>query len=483
MTPSQSRPDRLGLSDLVGRWAELQPEASYLEEANGPGRVSFAELAAACRQLEEKLDLLGVPPGAGVMVRGRNILDYASTLVAVVAAGRVAVPVDPSAPTAELLAVRAAAQPAAAAGDRQLRALAGRRLCPGNETATGGIFLSTSGTSGLAKGVLLSERQLWHVATAIASHHELSPGERGLNLLPLFHVNAEVVGLLANLHAGATLLLTDHFHRTGFWELVEQRDVSWVNAAPAIIAILARTDGPPRPLPGVRFVRSASAPLPATTLRAFEELTGLRVLESYGMTEAASMITANPLAGGKAGSVGLPVAGQLRVVDDSGEPTAAGAVGRVEVSGPGVISSYAVGGEGAFMPDGWLDTKDLGYLDEDGFLFLVGRADDVINRGGEKLYPREVEEVLLAHHSVEAAVVVGLPDRVLGAQPVAVVVATPPAGQDGPERLAVELRSMCAERLSAYKVPREIRIVEQLPVGATGKVVRRRVAQLAATGR
>lgn len=339
------------------------------------------------------------------------------------------------------------------------------------------MLLCTSGTTGGRKGVLLSEVQLAHVAGEVANHHDLGPEELGLCPLPLFHINALVIGLLASLAASAGLVIDDRFHRQGFWELVAERGVTWINAVPAIVAILASSD-PPMPQPGrVRFVRSASAPLPAATLHRFERHVGIPILESYGMTEAASMITANPLHGTrKPGSVGLPVGAEVRVVDGDGDrrlPT--GEVGRVQIRGRSVITSYASGGgPGAFSADGWLDTKDLGYLDEDGYLFLVGRADDVINRGGEKLYPREAEEVLASHPAVAAAAVVGHADPVLGTRPVAYVV--PWDGDGGVDNgLGDALRAHCAGRLSPSKVPAEIHLVSALPTGPGGKVARHRL--------
>ena len=171
---------------------------------------------------------------------------------------------------------------------------------------SGGIFLCTSGTTGAPKGILLREDQLGHVAATVAAHHRLFPADRGYCCLPLFHVNAEVVGLLATLAAGACLVLDRKFSRRGFWELIEQQRITWINAVPAIIAVLAMEPPAVPPAGCVRFVRSASAPLPPSVLRRFEEASGLPVIETYGMTEAASMITANPLDGPrKAGSAGL----------------------------------------------------------------------------------------------------------------------------------------------------------------------------------
>ena len=320
-----------------------------------------------------------------------------------------------------------------------------------------------------------------HVAGSVAAHHRLTPADRGYCCLPLFHINAEVVGLLATLAAGACLVVDRKFSRRGFWELIETRQITWINAVPAIITILAM-DPPVAPPGRVRFIRSASAPLAPSALRRFEETFGIPVVETYGMTEAASMITANPLDGPrKAGSAGRPAGTEVRVVSRDGgllRPCPAGTIGRVQIRGPGVITEYAAGGPpGAIDADGWLETGDLGHLDQDGYLFLAGRSDDVINRGGEKIYPREIEEFLLTQPGVRSAAVVAASDEVLGQRPVAYVVpVTDPGGPD----LADALHEACSAALPRPKRPTEFCLVPELPLGATGKVSRRRLRELAA---
>ena len=189
---------------------------------------------------------------------------------------------------------------------------------------------------------MLREDQLGHVAAGVAGHHRLTPADRGYCCLPLFHVNAEVVGLLATLAAGACLVLDRKFSRRGFWELIEQQRITWINAVPAIIAVLAMDPPAVPPAGRVRFVRSASAPLPPSVLRRFEAASGIPVIETYGMTEAASMITANPLDGPrKAGSAGLQAGAEVRVARLAAGryvPCPALAVGRVQIRGRGVIA-------------------------------------------------------------------------------------------------------------------------------------------------
>jgi oxalate---CoA ligase len=479
------------LTEQIDEAAACRGGAPYLQDAAGTATLTYAGLRRSVRAWARHLDEAGIPPGARVALRLPDPFGYAGALAGILAAGRVVVPLDPGAPAADVARMLKVAQPAALAGDDLETGLPvlgvpgagppGAGPAPGGR---GGIFLCTSGTTGTPKGILLGEGQLMHVARSVAAHHRLSPADRGYCCLPLFHINAEVVGLLATLAAGACLVVDRKFSRRGFWELVETRQITWINAVPAIITILAMD--PPVAAPGrVRFIRSASAPLAPSALRRFEDSFGIPVVETYGMTEAASMITANPLDGPrKPGSAGRAAGTEVRVISRDGgwpRPCPAGAIGRVQIRGPGVITEYAAGGpEGAIDADGWLDTGDLGHLDGDGYLFLAGRSDDVINRGGEKIYPREIEEFLLTQPGVGSAVVIGARDEVLGERPVAYVV---PAGSPARPDLADALRAACEAELPRPKRPAEFCLVPELPLGATGKVSRRRLRELAmATG-
>ena len=349
-------------------------------------------------------------------------------------------------------------------------------------TASGGVILSSSGTTGPPKVVRLHQDKLLHAARCVVDHHLLTEHDRGFNPLPLFHINAEVVGLVSTLLAGSCLVLDDRFHRTGFWKLMGERRVTWINAVPAIISRLAELR-PGETVPaGIRFVRSASAPLPVATADRFEAATGLPIVETYGMTEAASQIAAHPLTmPRRAGSVGWPVGLELRVVRDDGRsagPTACrpGEVGEVEIRGASVIEAYG-GGEHAdrFREGGWLRTGDLGHRDSDGYLYLVARTDDVINRGGEKVFPREIEEILSADPAVASVAVVAQDDPELGHVPVAFVVLPGLAAGDvdGTRRIVARLNETLARSLVPAWRPVAVHVVATLPAGATGKVRRR----------
>jgi acyl-CoA synthetase (AMP-forming)/AMP-acid ligase II len=466
------------LRDWIEQAASRHGDTVYLAEARGGGTLTYDGLRAAVGDWERRLDEAALPPGARIAVRYDEPLEYATALVAIVAAGRVAVPLDPGAPPADAARVLAVARPAVTVTNGSF----GKILFDHPERARGdsGIFLCTSGTTGTPKGILLRDEQLAHTAESVVTSHRLTRVDRGYCSLPLFHVNAEVVGLLATLRAGAYLAVDKKFSRRGFWEMIAEHRITWINAVPAIISILAMEPPSVRPA-GVRFVRSASAPLPKAALERFESEVGVPVVETYGMTEAASMITANPVDGPrKTGSAGRPAGSEVQIESPDGAAMP-GEVGRVRIRGGGVITSYASGGRpGAIDADGWLDTGDLGYLDADGYLFLVGRSDDVINRGGEKIYPRDIEEILLAQPGVRSAAVVGAFDEVLGERPVAYVV--PDAGWAAAD-VETLLRETCAAELPRHKQPSEYRLVAELPLGSTGKISRRQLKDLVAATR
>jgi len=475
----------------------------FLEAARGTETVSFSGMADMAQAWSAHLDRCDVPPGALVALILRDPLTFAVAFAGVVSSGRWVMPLDPTAavldPVATLAPARAAGAMSVVCDADVPHGPALQRIPPPPDLASalpssdvrdlsgadqagrdgeGGVVLSSSGTTGTPKVVRLAQGQLLFAAHNIARHHGLSPDDRGLNPLPLFHINAEVVGLLASLVAGATLVLDDQFHRTGFWDVVVSKEITWVNAVPAIVTLLADMRDGERPPPSMRFIRSASAPLPADTMRAFETATGIAVVESYGMTEAASQITANPIGGPrKPGSVGIAVGVAIRIDAPEGAEE-----GPVQIKGPSVITHYE-GGRHAdrFTADGWLRTGDIGRIDEDGYLYLLGREDDVINRGGEKVFPREIEEALLADRDVAAAVVVPRADAVLGQVPVAyVVLEDTSALDDGSmvDELAGRLQRRLMTTLVRAKRPAEIRVVASLPTGPTGKILRRAVREL-----
>jgi len=478
-----------GLVQLIARQANASPNGVYLEDARSDRTIGYAALADAASAWAAEFAARGVGPGGSVIVDIADPLDFALVHLSIVAAGRRSVPTNPDLTGAELRRISELLGGAdLLVTDRQGRDEVGVPIVPAvtpsagippaapdGHTGSGSVLLFTSGSTGTPKGVELDERQLLFVARGIAEHNRLVPEDRGYNPLPLFHVNAEVVGLLSTLVAGATLVLDRRFHRTGFWELLTERRITWLNAVPAMLAVLAR--GGEFAVPGsLRFVRSASAPLP-DAVRA--SLGDVPLVVSYGMTEGASQITATPLdAEPRDGSVGVPVGSEVQARDETGRVLPAGEVGAFWIRGAGIVTRYF--GDRAsdrFDADGWLSTGDLGYLDADGYVYLVGRSDDVINRGGEKVYPAEVEEVLLGDERVREAVVVGKPDPILHQVPVAFVIPTAELSADDALALVGALFERAERELPRFKRPVDITVVDDVPRAPTGKVQRSRVRE------
>jgi acyl-CoA synthetase (AMP-forming)/AMP-acid ligase II len=435
-------------------------------------------------------------------------LDFTAVYLSALATGHTVVPLDPRAPLPDVAGALTRLRVDVLVSDRpdvldmstgletwcadrhgpSPRRLAGSGTRPSHGVIMRpAVLLASSGTTGAPKGIPLEQSHLLHAATRIARHHRLSTLDRGYTAMPLFHVNAQVVGLLTTLVSGGSLLIDRRFEADAYWDHVAAFAPTWLNTVPAVLtALLDHRPPNAATTASIRFARSASAPLPAVVHRRFEEHTGIGILETYGMTEAASQITANPLdpAARRPGSVGMPTGVGVAVLTPDGRRAAAGEIGVVHLRGAGVVGSYLdVSGHGVETPRaardsaGWLCTGDAGFFSRDGSLHLAGRVDDVINRGGEKFYPAEVEDIILTHIGVAATAVAAVPHQRLGQVAVAFVVPRTTARAT----LAEELRGICETSLPRYKRPAEIRIAAALPVGATGKVRRRElVAVLAA---
>jgi acyl-CoA synthetase (AMP-forming)/AMP-acid ligase II len=486
------------------------PHRTAFIDGSSERRVTWSDIAAAAADWTDHRLALGAPPVSRVGIVMADPLAAATAHLAALAAGVTVAPLNPQASAGELageirnlelsavVTDRAAdvdVDDLAAAGAQVwVTGPAGLRLArvrpwPAASITPGpaALIMASSGTTGPRKIIPLTESQLLGTAAAVAGHHRLTPDDRGYCPLPLFHINGLVVGVLSTLVAGSSLVLDRRFSGTRFWSVVAGHDVTWLNLVPAVIGVLAEAVPPPAATAErVRFGRSASAPLAPATLGRFEGHCGISVLETYGMTEAASQIAANPLdpRRRRPGSVGFGVGVDVRIVDEAGHAVPPHTVGSVEIRGDQVVTAYWASTDGglaerpARLPGGWLVTGDLGQFDEDGFLYLAGRSDDVINRGGEKIHPTEIEAVLLGDPRVRAAVVVGRHHPILGEEPVAYVLADVPAA--GHDELRQDLHERCTAALGRVKQPVEITVVETLPAGPTGKLRRAEVRRRAA---
>ena len=341
------------------------------------------------------------------------------------------------------------------------------------------LVLHTSGTTARPKIVPLSQANLVASARNIAAHLALTPADRCLNVMPLFHIHGLVGALLASMAGGASIVCAPGFDDLGFFDWVAGFDPSWTTAVPTMHQALLAQGAAYRqkaPLHQFRFVRSSSAALPAPTLRGLESLLRAPVVEAYGMTEAAHQMASNPLGAGlqNAGSVGVAAGAQIAILDPAGEPLGHGRPGEIAVRGPGVMLAYennAAANAQAFH-NGWLRTGDLGHVDASGRLFISGRLKEIVNRGGEKISPREVDDALLDHPGVAQAATFGVPHPSLGEDLAAAVVRRAGSAVD-----ESALRAFLFSRLSDFKVPSQIVFVHAIPLGATGKVQRHALHQ------
>jgi acyl-CoA synthetase (AMP-forming)/AMP-acid ligase II len=335
------------------------------------------------------------------------------------------------------------------------------------------LILHTSGTTSRPKIVPLSQHNVATSAQNIARTLEFSQSDRGLNIMPFFHIHGLIAGLLAPLSRGGSVFCTPGFNAFEFFGWMEESKPSWCTAVPTMHqAILARAakhrDVIARhPL---RFVRSSSAPLPLRVIAALEDAFRAPVIEAYGMTEAAHQMASNPLRGlRKPGSVGLAAGPEVEIMGEAGEILAPDVVGEIVIRGENVFAGYEnnpkANAEG--FTNGWFRTGDQGVKDADGYVRLTGRLKEIINRGGEKISPREIDEALMDHPAVAQAIAFAAPHELLGEDVAAAVVL-----REGASVTEKELRGFLAERLAAFKVPRKIVFLDEIPKGATGKLQR-----------
>jgi acyl-CoA synthetase (AMP-forming)/AMP-acid ligase II/acyl carrier protein len=302
----------------------------------------------------------------------------------------------------------------------------------------------------------------------------LAPDDRCLNVMPLFHIHGLVAALLASLTAGAGVVCSPGFVATQFFDWLDAVRPSWYSAVPTMHqSILGRAEqyGEVIGRSPLRFIRSSSSSLAPQVMAGLEAVFKTPVIEAYGMTEASHQMASNPLPprARKPGSVGLPAGPEIAVLGPDGASLGAGEMGEVVIRGPNVTRGYVnnpAANQEAYV-DGWFRTGDQGYLDDEGYLFLTGRLKELINRGGEKISPREVDEVLMDHPAVAQAVAFALPDPRLGEDVGAAVVLRP-----GATATALELRRFAAGRLADFKVPARVVFVEAIPKGPTGKLQR-----------
>lgn len=336
------------------------------------------------------------------------------------------------------------------------------------------LVLHTSGTTSRPKIVPLTQANVLRSGRHISLTLGLNVTDRCLNVMPLFHIHGLIGAVVASLTAGAGVVCTPGFDADRFFEWMDTLAVTWYTAAPTIHqAILARASANREIIArqALRFIRSSSAPLPQRVLAELEDAFSTRVIESYGMTEASHQITSNPLAPlrRKPGSVGVAAGPDVAIMDETGNLLPIGGVGEVVIRGPNVMGGYennAAANQSSFT-NGWFRTGDQGRFDSDGYLYLTGRLKEIINRGGEKIAPKEVDEVLSQHPAVAQAIAFAVPHATLGEEVAAAIVLKKDASAT-----ENEIRDFAGVRLTDFKVPKQVLILDEIPKGPTGKLQR-----------
>ena len=340
------------------------------------------------------------------------------------------------------------------------------------------LILHTSGTTGRPKRVPLRHRNLAVSAENIARTYQLTANDVAMTVMPLFHVHGLLASTLATLLTGGTMVVPEKFNPLSFWRTVRECRATWYSAVPTMHRLLLARAGDQRPMGAehLRFIRSASAPLSLHTMEKLEHVFGAPVLEAYGMTEASHQIASNPLPPGvrRAQSVGLGTGVKISIMDTHGHHShlGMGHAGEVVIQGPSIIDGYESNPEAnaTSFVDGWFRTGDQGIIDPDGYLRLLARLKDLINRGGEKIAPMEIGQVLLKHPAVAEAVCFGVPHPTWGEEVTAAVVLRAPVP-------VAELLSFCRDHLADFKCPKKIHVVDAIPRTATGKIQRRALVE------
>ena len=494
---------------VIRRLARERGTECFLIDPRRDEAVSFEECHSAVLNFARALQNVGARKGDKVtcmVSNGRSAVEF---LLGTMYGGQVAVPLNGAAGSASLAAslehsdaqflfvdadhrrvvdeviVNLAHPPTVLSAKPASRGFeGGENELPHLDLEDDALLAYTSGSTGRPKGVLVSHRNLLSGGWNTVKAHRLTSCDRSLCVLPLYHMNAQVVTLMSTLLSGGSVVVPERFQTLSFWELVEKFRCTWFSLAPTIVSqlvqnALARALDRRTVPECVRFARCSSAPLAPELHQRFEELFELPLIEAMGSTEAGGAIFSNPLppARRKPGSPGLPVGFEMRVVDQAGSDLRPGQTGEILVRGPSVMKGYykdpAATAE-VKDADGWLRTGDLGFCDHDGYVRIVGRSKEIIIKGGENVAPREIDEVLLAHPTVLEAAAVGIPDSHLGEEIIAYVVL-----KFGEQFRESDLLAWCRKKLGSIKTPSLILPVDSLPRGPTGKVLRRQLAESA----
>ncbi len=513
MTASQPR---LSVAAYIDHHAAVQPEKEFLIVPRTGFRIAWGDLHEEVRRFSVRLDALGIRPGEPVSLMMANSWCSVLAILGTLYGGRMMAPVNLVAGIHQIAymldhsdtrivfvsrkeekRLRAAAEMV----PRELKIIVcdindgpawpdAARNGDGEPTAAfdpacDGLLMYTSGTTGQPKGAVLTQNAILAGGKNTIVAHQLTGADRTLMILPLYHINGFCVSMMSTIVSGASMVVPHRFSAGRFWHHILDFDCAWFSSVPTQIQYLLKNmeeEGPPdrERLKNVRFARSASAPLSPEVQKRFEDLTGLIIIETMGLTECAAQILSNPMPPGtrKFGSPGIAFGNEVGVITEDGSRAPAGTPGEIVVSGQNVFQRYLKNEKAtaeAFTPDGWFRTGDLGYLDDDGYMFVTGRMKELIIKGGENIAPREIDEALLDHAAVVEAAAFARPCERYGqrVEAAVVLVAQDASSED-------ELISFCRDRVGLFKAPDRVHIVDDLPRGPSGKVQRLKLAEILA---
>ncbi|HSF96534.1 MAG TPA: AMP-binding protein [Thermohalobaculum sp.] len=499
--------------DIVDAHASAQPHGTFLIAPDSGRRVTWGDLKSALTSFSNALSQMGIQHQQPVSVMMQNSWGSAQALLGAMYGGRIAAPINLAAGDPQIRYVidhsgtgiifvgpdEAPRLENILQGiDRPIRVIrcdpqsgpewpaevtGAAAPIPAHDNGIDGLLMYTSGTTGNPKGAVLRQRApLCGGENAIIAH-ELTPDDRTLLVLPLFHINGFCVSLMSTLVGGMSIVVPPRFSVRGFWDQVIDNGCTWFSAVPTQYQYLLRAaeaDGPPprEKLGKVRFARSASAPLSPEVHRAFEELFGLVLIETMGLTECSAQIVSNPMPPGvrKYGSPGKAYGNEIAILGADGAEVPRMESGEIAVRGDNVFRLYLRNPEAtgeAFNADGWFLTGDLGHMDADGYIYVTGRRKELIIKGGENIAPREIDEALLLHDQVVEAAAYAVPCKDYGQRVEAAVKLT-----EGATVTEAELIALARQQVGPFKAPDRVHILDDLPRGPSGKVQRMKLAEM-----
>ncbi len=508
MTARSAQREPANLRELLEQRAAHNPSKVFLFSEVDGRRYTYAEFDRAVDRAAHLLASRGIEKGDKVSLLMPNSPEYIIAYFACFKLGAVAGPVNSLLKPQELSYVLADSEAKALVLHTEFRSAvdavqkelpdlqhvlefddeaqataefldAGALSYPAIERDDEAIIIYTSGTTGKPKGCLLTHGNLIANARQISSWLGFTERDRLLTVMPLFHMNAVSVTTMTPLYAGASTVVSPKFSASRFWQIISDYEVTSFGSVATMLARLlsAYPEGVPAKFKTaqLRFAMCGSAPVPAEILRSFEETFNCLVIEGYGLSESTCRSTFNPPdERRRPGSCGMPIGNEMKIVDEEDREVAEGELGEVVLRGENILKGYyknpAATSE-AFR-NGWFHTGDIGYRDGDGFFYIVDRKSDMIIRGGENIYPREIDEVLYSHPAVAAAATIGVPDPVYGEEVAAFIVL-----KEDAEASADEFINFCRERLADYKCPKTIRFIREIPKGPTGKLLKRELAR------